>query len=124
MLIAASVFFVVGLGYAVWCVVVIINRGLHVGSIGMALLAAALCYQGLSLFQGSRRARVAGIVSASAFAIGSGAAALLLALPWLSAADKRPIPGVLWPTLAFLLATATAFAVAATLLIRDLRQRH
>ena len=124
MLIAASVFFVAGLGYAVWCVVVTINRGPHVGSIGMALLAAALCYQGLSLFQGSSRARVAGIVSASAFALSSGAAALLLALPWLSAADERAIPAVLWPTLALLLATATAFTVAATLLIRDLRQRH
>jgi hypothetical protein len=121
--IAASAFVVVGLAYAAWCVVATIDAGFQGGAVGMALLSAALCYQGLALFQDRRHARVAGIVSASALAIGNLAVALLLALPWLSAAGETTIPRVLLPTLALLLATATAFAVAVALLIADLRAR-
>jgi hypothetical protein len=121
--IAASVFVVVGLAYAAWCVVATIDGGFQGGVVGMALLSGALCYQGLALFQGARHARVAGIVAASSLAIGNVAAALLLASPWLSAARETAIPRVLFPTLILLLTTATAFAVAAALLIADLRAR-
>jgi uncharacterized membrane protein YbhN (UPF0104 family) len=120
---AASVFLVVGLAYAAWCLVAAINNGLHIGTLGMALLSGALCYQGLTLLEGSSHARVLGIVSAAGLSIGCIATATLVLLPWLSGPADPPIPSRLWPPLAVLLATAAAFAVAAAFLICDRHAR-
>ena len=120
---AASVFLVVGFAYAVWCVVVVLDNGLHIGTLGMALLSGALCYQGLTLLQGSSVARLLGIVSAAGLSIGCIATATLVMMPWLSGPPHASIPSTLWPTLVVLLATAAAFAIAAAFLIFDRRAR-
>jgi hypothetical protein len=116
---AASVFLVVGAAYAVWCLVVALNSGFQIGTLGMALLSGALCYQGRALLHGKSHARVLGIVSAAALSIACIATATIVTLPWLSAPADSPIPSTLWPTLGVLLATAAAFVVAAALLICD-----
>jgi hypothetical protein len=117
--VAASVFFVAGLTYAVWCLTIAIDSGFHFGMLGMAVLSGLLCYQGLTLFQGRHKARVPGIVSAAALAIGCIASAILVTLPWLTGAVEGSIPSILRPTLLLLLSTAAAFAVATALLIYD-----
>lgn len=120
---AASVFVVAGLAYAVWCLTIAIDSGFHFGMLGMAVLSGALCYQGLTLFQGRHNARVPGIVSAAALTIGCIASAILVTLPWLTGAVEGSIPRILWPTLFLLLSTAAAFAVAAALLTYDRHAR-
>jgi hypothetical protein len=119
MAIAAPVFFIAGLAYAAWCLVVAFDGGFQVGTLGMALLSAALCYQGLALFQERERARVPGIVSAVALAIGCSASIAVISLPWLLAPAKASIPQTLWPTLILLLLSAVAFTVAAAFLMYD-----
>lgn len=123
MRIAAAVFGVFGLAYGAWCIVALIDRGPYVGTLGMLLLSAALCHQALMLYRGRRYARRAGIVGASALALGSGASAALVALPWLSTETEAVIPGALRPALALLIASAAAFALAAAALIQDRRVR-
>ena len=118
MAIAASVFFIAGLAYAAWCLAVAFDSGFQIGTLGMSLLSAALCYQGLALFQGRERARVPGIVSAVALAIGCSASIALISLPWLLVSAKASIPQTVWPTL-ILLVSAAAFAVAAAFLILE-----
>jgi len=112
------VFFIAGLAYAASCLVVAFDGGFQVGTLGMALLSAALCYQGLALFQERERARVPGI-SAVALAIGCSASIAVISLPWLLAPAKASIPQTLWPTLILLLLSAAAFDVAAAFLIYD-----
>jgi hypothetical protein len=121
--IAASVFFVAGLAYAVWCLTIAFHSGFHIGMLGMAVLSGALCYQGLTLFHDRPNARVPGIVSAAALTIGCIASAVLVTLPWLTGAIEGSIPSILWPTLLLLLTTATAFAIATALLICDRHAR-
>ena len=122
--IASSIFIVAGFAYGAWCVVAATDSGVQVGTIGMALLSGALCYQGWKLMKGSTFSRVAGIVSASALAIGNLAVALLVAFPWLSLGDETSIPNALKPTLTLLLATGSGFAVAAAILMLDARSRR
>ena len=121
MRIAAAVFALFGLAFGAWAIVATIARGLHAGTLGMALLAAALCHQGLMLFRGRRRR--AGIVGAAALALGSGASAALVALPWLSTETEVSIPDELRPALTLLIAAAAAFGLAAAALINDRRTR-
>ena len=111
MAIAASVFFIAGLAYAAWCLAVAFDRGFQIGTLGMALLSATLCYQGLALFQGRKRARVPGIVSAVALAFGCSASIALISLPWLLVPAKASIPQTVWPTLILLLVSAAAFLI-------------
>lgn len=120
---AASVFLIAGLAYATWCLTVAFSSGFEAGMLGMALLCAALCYQALALFQARTAARVAGIVLATALAIACTASAALLSLPWLAPAGEAAIPSALRPTLILLLSSAAAFAIAAGVLIRDVRKR-
>jgi len=122
--IASSIFIVAGFAYGAWCVVSATDTGVHMGTIGMAILSGALCYQGWTLMQGRVLARMAGVVSASAMAIGNLAVALLVALPWLSSGNGTNIPKALKPTLTLLLATGSAFAVAAAILMLDARARR
>ena len=123
MRIAAAVFAVFGLAYGSWCITALVDRGLHVGTLGMALLSVALCHQAIMLYRRRRNARLTGIVGAAALALGSGATAALVALPWLSAEAHVAIPGALRPALALLIASAAAFALAAAALIQDRRAR-
>ena len=123
MRIAAAVFGVFGIAYGAWCIVALIDHGLHVGTLGMALLSAALCHQAMMLYRGREYARRAGIVGAAALALGSGASAALIALPWLSTDTEAAIPVVLRPALAMLLSSAAAFALATAALIHDRRAR-
>jgi len=119
--IAGAIFVLSGLTYAAWCVAAVFRRGLGVGTVGMTLLAAALCYLGVKLIQRGEKVRVAAIVGAAALSIGSAASAALIAWPWLSNTRDAGIPGVLLPALAVLVATALGFAVAAAALICDRR---
>jgi hypothetical protein len=123
MRIAAAIFAFFGFAYAAWCIVAVIAHGLHVGTVGMALLSVALCHQALMLFRGRRQARRAGIVGAAALALGSGASAALVALPWLSTDARIAIPDELRPALTLLIASAAAFGLATAALIQDRRPR-
>jgi hypothetical protein len=123
MRIAAAVFGVFGIAYGAWCIVALIDHGPHVGTLGMALLSGALCYQALMLYRGRKYARRAGIVGAAALALGSGASAALIALPWLSTDTDAAIPLALRPALAMLISSAAAFALATAALIQDRRTR-
>ena len=64
-----------------------------------------------------------GIVVAAALVIACTASAALLSLPWLARAAGATIPSALRPTLVMLLVSAAAFAIAAAVLIYDLRTR-
>jgi hypothetical protein len=121
MLVAASVFFLAAVTYAVWCMVVAFGSGFQIGTLGMALLSWALCYEGFALLRGRSSARVPGLVGAAALTIGCSGSAALISLPWLSSAAEVPIPKALWLALVVLLASAAAFAVAAICLIYDYR---
>jgi hypothetical protein len=119
--IAGAIFVLFGLTHAAWCVAAVFRGGLGVGTVGMTMLAAALCYLASSLIQRAEKVRVAAIVGAAALSIGSAASAALIAWPWLSNNARRRDTGRSVACVGGAGATALGFAVAAAALICDRR---
>jgi hypothetical protein len=78
MVTAAVIFILSGLAYASWALFLALTQGPRMGLALMALVSAALCYQGYALLRQKRNARLWGIVSALALAVGSGLIALMI----------------------------------------------
>jgi hypothetical protein len=78
MVVAAVIFVLGGLAYASWALFLALNRGPRIGLALMALVSAALCYQGYTLLRNKKNARRWGIVSALALAVSSGLITLMI----------------------------------------------
>jgi hypothetical protein len=78
MLIAAVIFVLGGLAYASWALSLAVTRGPRIGLVLMALVSAALCYQGYALLRQKKNARLWGLVSALALAASSGLIAFMI----------------------------------------------
>jgi len=116
MRVAASIFLIAGLGSLGRDVAVAISDGVHLGTWLLALVSAALLYEGYALFSSRPSARVAGIISSVALAVCFGSIACILLAPTFPQ-DPFNVPAELWPTLGAVILVAIAFAAAALLLL-------
>lgn len=81
MKVAAFVFLASGLAYLGWDLSLTISQGISIGSLIMAVLAAALLYQAYELFRNKSGARWRAIISSGAISICSGYIAFIFLLP-------------------------------------------
>jgi len=115
MRVAASIFLIAGLAYLGWNIAITFSGGVQLGTLLMAVFAAALLYQAYELFSSKPHARRHGIVSSSILAVAFGIIAVLLLAPWF----PEPMSGIaeIWPTLVALVILSFSFTVAALLLV-------
>jgi hypothetical protein len=114
MVVAAAIFILGGLAYASWAVFLALNRGLRIGLALVALVSAALCYQGYALLRYKKNARLWGIVSALALAVSSGLITLMI---WGSSGAGLNAFAQIGDLMLVLIAVFVAFAAAAVVLI-------
>jgi hypothetical protein len=109
MRIAASIFLLAGLAYLGWDIALALSGGASLGNVVVALVAAALLYQGYTLFLFKPGARVSGMVMSSIIAIASALIAGIGVAFGLSVET--------WPALGAVVLISVAFGAAAVLLM-------
>ena len=116
MKVAAVIFAVAGLAYLAWDVVLIASGGGPIGSLLMAILAAALLAQSYELFRARPRARMHALISAGALSLGAaGVAAILVSTSW----PITSMPAQGWVLLGMPIGLMLVFGIAFGVLLAD-----